>query len=277
MFTPKRLSALCLFSVMMLFSASSMASIFSYITESKVLTPSSANYTFIIQRWDPETTMTLNPCYGGASCKITINHRHNASGQGGAATRTVLTGAQKYRTMAELRDAVMRVQSFPTLPTVAHHSGVPNSEIQECVGLFYETGTTKLLLPGSMCGIAPPPAGACEIIDGSVNLNYGDIDEDKLGDSTQNKRSQTIRVTCNKDLSVVVYASSLDGPNVRLRPDGSLFADLYLNNRPGENGETIFVPAGRATPVVVSSILRPYGRVAPGSFSGVGTLILAMP
>lgn len=279
MFTPKRLSALFIFSVMMLFSTSSMAAIFSYITESKLVGSTGADYTFIVQRWDPEPPTTLNPCYGWKRCYITVNHRHEADGSGGTATRVVLTNAQTYLTMEQLRQAVLAKLALPYGPTKAVHRGVDPSLLQECVGLFYQEesgGIAKSgrLLPGSSCGIAPPPVGACQIIDGSVNLDYGEINENELNNA---RRAKSIYITCNKDMSVKVIATGMVSDRIPLRSDNSLYANLYLNNYSGEDGAIIYVPKGRATPVEVSSILRINGRVDAGFFSGSGALILTLP
>lgn len=279
MFTPKRLSALFIFSVMMLFSTSSMAAIFSYITESKLVGSTGADYTFIVQRWDPEPPTTLNPCYGWKRCYITVNHRHEADGSGGTATRVVLTNAQTYLTMEQLRQAVLAKLALPYGPTKAVHRGVDPSLLQECVGLFYQEesgGIAKSgrLLPGSSCGIAPPPVGACQIIDGSVNLDYGEINENELNNA---RRAKSIYITCNKDMSVKVIAIGMVSDRIPLRSDNSLYANLYLNNYSGEDGAIIYVPKGRATPVEVSSILRTNGRVDAGFFSGSGALILTLP
>ncbi|GLX63919.1 hypothetical protein KMU_19600 [Proteus vulgaris] len=279
MFTPKRLSALFIFSVMMLFSTSSMAAIFSYITESKLVGSTGADYTFIVQRWDPEPPTTLNPCYGWKRCYITVNHRHEADGSGGTATRVVLTNAQTYLTMEQLRQAVLAKLALPYGPTKAVHRGVDPSLLQECVGLFYQEesgGIAKSgrLLPGSSCGIAPPPVGACQIIDGSVNLDYGEINENELNNA---RRAKSIYITCNKDMSVKVIATGMVSDRIPLRSDNSLYANLYLNNYSGEDGAIIYVPKGRATPVEVSSILRTNGRVDAGFFSGSGALILTLP
>lgn len=279
MFTPKRLSALFIFSVMMLFSTSSMAAIFSYITESKLVGSTGADYTFIVQRWDPEPPTTLNPCYGWKRCYITVNHRHEADGSGGTATRVVLTNAQTYLTMEQLRQAVLAKLALPYGPTKAVHRGVDPSLLQECVGLFYQEesgGIAKSgrLLPGSSCGIAPPPVGAYQIIDGSVNLDYGEINENELNNA---RRAKSIYITCNKDMSVKVIATGMVSDRIPLRSDNSLYANLYLNNYSGEDGAIIYVPKGRATPVEVSSILRTNGRVDAGFFSGSGALILTLP
>lgn len=285
MFTPKRLSALFIFSVMMLFSASSMAAIFSYITESKEVGHNNdgANYTFIIQRWDPEPPGTLNPCYGWPKCYITINHRHSPDGSGGVRTESIINDAHKYRTMAELRSAVLKKISLPYGPKVAIHRNTPLDQIQECVGLFYQPNSggyspKGFLLPGSSCGIAPPPVGACQIINGSVDLDYGQINENEIENA---RRSQTIHVTCNKDMTVKVIATGMASDHIPLRPDNSLYADLYLRSDAGEylgeDGAIIYVPKNRATAVTVTSELHTNGRVDAGFFSGSGAMILTLP
>lgn len=68
-----------------LFSAPAMASIFSYITESTG-TPTNATYTYVIERWDPENSGMLNPCYGDRVCYVTVNHKHDIDGSGGRRT-----------------------------------------------------------------------------------------------------------------------------------------------------------------------------------------------
>ncbi|MBG3018304.1 MULTISPECIES: adhesin [Proteus] len=271
----KRFSALCL-AIGLLFSAPAMASIFSYITESTG-TPSNATYTYVIQRWDPETSGTLNPCYGWSTCYVTINHKHDLDGSGGSA-KQLITRIEKLRTLAEVREEVLRNISFP-LEGKTNHVGPALNSNQECVGLFYQPNSSGIspsgrLLPGSLCGIAPPPVGACKITEGAVNLNYGDIDEYSLEGA---QRYQNINVTCNLAMKVMVIASGSDNGRVLLRSDNSLYADLFLDDYPGETGSIINVPAGGSVPVKVSSTLHTNGRVAPGYFSGSGSIILTMP
>ncbi|HEI8572152.1 adhesin [Morganella morganii] len=260
----------------LLWSASAGASIFSYITESSG-TPSNAIYTYIIERWDPEDPSAPNPCYGWSVCWININHKHDVDGSPGSSTKSIVR-VEKLRTLAEVRDAVLNNISLPYNGTAKHVGPALNSN-QECVGLFYESasgGWSKngRLLPGSLCGIAPPPVGACEVTSGSVILDYGDIDEVSLPDAARN---QNITVTCNLDMDILVIASGSDSGRVPLRPDNSLYADLYLNGNPGEQGAPIHVPAGGATQVDVKSVLKVNGRVAPGAFEGSGSIILVMP
>ena len=99
MLIPKRQLIFYLFTSMLIYPASSIAAIFSYITESKPVgnEGTGADYTFIIQRWDPEPPTALNPCYKKKPCYITINHRHQPNQSGGSATRTILSDGHKYR------------------------------------------------------------------------------------------------------------------------------------------------------------------------------------
>lgn len=273
----KRLLTVCLFNILLFFSASSMAAIFSYITSADIKGPSAANYYFVIQRWDPEVGDVPNPCYGWDSCFITINHRHTAEQTGGVRTLTVLRNAHRYRYMSELREAVLRRISLP-YSGMAVHRNVPLNQIQECVGLFYQRydnqyyARTGYLLPGSTCGIAPPPVGACRITTGSVDLDYGDINENELQNAV---RSQNVEVRCNKDMSVFVEAQGLTAREVILRNNNSLVADLMVNNQPFRS--RIEVTNDIPVPVRISSVLRTNGRVEPGPFSGSGALILTIP
>ena len=184
---------------------------------------------------------------------------------------------EKLRTLAEVRDAVLNNISLPYNGTAKHVGPALNSN-QECVGLFYESesgGWSKngRLLPGSLCGIAPPPVGACEVTSGSVILDYGDIDEVSLPDAARNK---SITVTCNLDMNILVIASGSDSGRVPLRPDNSLYADLYLNGNPESRG-THSCP-GRWCDSGGCEIGAESERAGcAGAFEGSGSIILVMP
>ncbi|HEK3118085.1 TPA: adhesin [Proteus mirabilis] len=282
MLIPKRQLIFYLFTSMLIYPASSIAAIFSYITESKPVgnEGTGADYTFIIQRWDPEPPTALNPCYKKKPCYITINHRHQPNQSGGSATRTILSDGHKYRRMEDLRIAVMKeLGGFPYGPGVAIHRYVDTSTIQECVGIFYQPNAYGFaedgyLLPGSICAIAPPPVGHCDVLAHSVELDYGNVGENELDNAV---RSQTVNVTCNRDVSLQVVATGMNNRQVPLRNDNSLYADLYINDKSGEEGEAIFVAKGKMVSIQVSSKLRTNGHVAPGYFSGFGALILTLP
>ncbi|EKT60755.1 hypothetical protein [Providencia burhodogranariea] len=267
-----------LFASMATSSFSASAAIFSYITEA-VGTPANARYTYVIERWDEENDYTPSPCAGWSRCYININHKHNAAGQPGSVAKN-LVEVTGLRTMKEVRARVLQSTGFPISGTT-QHVGDPLSKNQECVGLFYQNIRSGLvessgyLLPGSLCGIAPPPVGACRISESSININYGDIDEVNLPNAT---KSTTFNVTCNQEMSVIVIASGSDNGQVKLRSDNSLKANLYLNNRvPGQNGVPIHVSANGSTPVQITSELIVNGRVNAGPFAGAGSVILTMP
>ncbi|MGC6633364.1 adhesin, partial [Escherichia coli] len=82
------------------------------------------------------------------------------------------------------------------------------------------------LLPGSICAIAPPPVGHCDVLTHSVELDYGNVGENELDNAV---RSQTVNVTCNRDVSLQVVATGMNNRQVPLRNDNSLYADLYIN------------------------------------------------
>lgn len=259
-------------------SFSASAAIFSYITEATG-SPANATYTYIIERWDEEDPSVPSPCAGWSKCYININHKHNAAGQPGRVTVS-LADVTGLRTMREVRAKVLQSTSFPRGGT-AIHTGDPLSKNQECVGLFYQSinsgliETSGRLLPGSLCGIAPPPVGACRIVEPSININYGEIDEVSLPNAT---RSTSFHVTCNQDMNIVVIASGSDNGKVNLRKDNSLKARLYLNNRvPGQNGVSVYVPQNTSSNINISSELDVNGRVSAGPFSGAGSVILTMP
>lgn len=164
----------------------------------------------------------------------------------------------------------------------AVHTGVRLQNNQECVGLFYQdrTGVTSNggLIPGSLCGIAPPPIGACKINNTIPDINFGSISEAELAGQS---KQVNISVTCNLAMDVLVIATGVNVTNgrVNLRPDNSLYANLYLggNDTPGEAGYRIHVPAGGTNSVTMKAVLGTNGRVQAGQFEGAAALILTVP
>ncbi|MDX7425447.1 adhesin [Providencia sp. CIM-Carb-044] len=268
-----------------MFSSTASASVFSYITESKPgNNPNNgdANYKYVIARWDPELPTTRNPCFRWSKCYLTISHKHTAAGTPGAAT-VELAEISKYEYMRDVQN-IPGVLAKATAPATqwAVHTGVRLQNNQECVGLFYQdrTGVTSNggLIPGSLCGIAPPPIGACKINNTIPDINFGSISEAELdGQSKQ----VNISVTCNLAMDVLVIATGVNVTNgrVNLRPDNSLYANLYLggNDTPGEAGYRIHVPAGGTNSVTMKAVLGTNGRVQAGQFEGAAALILTVP
>ncbi|BBV06000.1 MULTISPECIES: MrpH family fimbial adhesin [Providencia] len=268
-----------------MFSSTASASVFSYITESKPgNNPNNgdANYKYVIARWDPELPTTRNPCFRWSKCYLTISHKHTAAGTPGAAT-VELAEISRYEYMRDVQN-IPGVLAKATAPATqwAVHTGVRLQNNQECVGLFYQdrTGVTSNggLIPGSLCGIAPPPIGACKINNTIPDINFGSISEAELAGQS---KQVNISVTCNLAMDVLVIATGVNVTNgrVNLRPDNSLYANLYLggNDTPGEAGYRIHVPAGGTNSVTMKAVLGTNGRVQAGQFEGAAALILTVP
>lgn len=266
-----------------MFSSSASAAIFSYITkatkEGSIIT-----YYFEIARWDDYPPSVLNEC-PYKKCYITINHKHTINKRPGASTYPAVevTGL---RTMNDVKRAFTRVYNIPFGGETIHKGPVLQSN-QECVGLFFqptegkttdENGSDGEMLRGSLCGIAPPPIGACKIVNTNPIINFGRISEGELAGK---KADITIYVTCDFAMEVMVIATGKSGMNSRenLRSDGSLYANLTLgdNNTPSENGYRLYIPQNGKEPVKLNAILGTNGRVKPGPFNGSAALILAVP
>ncbi|MEQ4674760.1 adhesin [Providencia vermicola] len=269
-----------------MFSSSASASIFSYITESKPgVNPArgDADYKYVIARWDPEKPGVNNPCYRQSPCYLTVSHKHTASGMPGAPTE-VLAEISNYQYMDQVQN-IPGVLSKALAPATkwASHTGVILQNNQECVGLFWQDTQTSVanrggLIPGSLCGIAPPPIGACKINNSIPDINFGAISEADLAGQA---KEVPITVTCNLAMDVLVVATGVNVTNgrVNLKPDGSLYANLFLgaNNTPGEAGYKFYVPAGGTNTVNLKAVLGTNGRVQPGTFEGAAALILTVP
>lgn len=266
-----------------LFSSSASASIFSYITEAEVDSgvPSEPfiTYTYTIARWDPEPDNSpRNPCHKWKVCYLTISHKHTLDGKPGTPER-VFARIEDYETLKEIQD---KVNVRLPVSGKATHDGMVLDNTQECVGLFYQDtfdtyATRGGLLPGSLCGIAPPPAGACRIINNIPDIDFGNVAEVDLAGKT---KEVGFDVTCNKDMDVLVIATSVNTSNsrVNLRNDGSLYANLFLDgNTPGENGHKVHIIENGSTRVTLKAELGTNGRVEPGDFSGSAALILTVP
>ncbi|WP_369308847.1 adhesin [Providencia rettgeri] len=269
-----------------MFSSSASAAIFSYITKSTG-TSDNATYYFEIARWDdyPPTTPNECPYKYPNKCYITINHKHTKSGRPGASTYPAVE-VTRLSTMNDVKRAFTRVHRIP-FPGETKHFGEQLEPTQECVGLFFQptegkttgqNGSEGEMLRGSLCGIAPPPVGACKIVNTTPIINFGRISEGELAGK---KADVTINVTCNLAMDVMVIATGKSGMGSRenLRSDGSLYANLTLgdNNTPSENGFKLYVPKDGINNVKLYATLGTNGRVKPGPFNGSAALILTVP
>lgn len=259
------------------------AKIFSYITKAAG-TPTGVNYVYydyVISSWSTEEDSQPNPCYGYAYCWLHVNHRHTAAGTGGSADPAygqLNIGAAK--TIGDVRKLWIAAHPMPNTGQTRHQGDVLT---EECVGLFYVAKDIaavydtdpRILFPGSVCGLAPPPVGSCKL-DGDITLDYGSVSAASLNGKVISKTSS---VTCSKDMAIQLWLfnPSDDSDQVPLRSDNSIVAKLTLNGDSATAGKTINVTSGVATPFTVSSEALVSGSPEAGAFSGSAILLLAIP
>ncbi len=263
------------------------SAIYSYITKSSTENQK-VTYDFVIQQWDKDDA-TPNPCYNQSQCYIMISHRHTENGLGGAfltAWSSKIPCVASSKTIGELGQCVAQQPSnvagndgnFPPgiqlmLPFTgnAHHVG--DTITQECVGLFWghtaDYGSAPL--PGSVCGIAPPPIGACGMPD-EITLDHGDLPKREVDGNIKTKQ---ITIDCNQKVAAKFYLQGLKNGKLPM-DDSALVSTISLNDTAlDENGLGIDLQTGNNL-VNISSTLSVSGDVSGGSHTGQGILILAL-
>lgn len=273
------------------FSHVSSASIWSWIDN--VTTCSSSfrycfEYDFVISDWD-ENDSTPNPCYGLSACTIFISHRHNSNGTSG--NRTIRAwGSGTYpeilssETMGDLGKEIKTQLSLPFSGNTRHSSDTAIGT-EECVGFFYasgrnlgnissETNNTSFngypILPGSICGAAPPPSGSCDFTQDSVTLDHGTLSRKEL---EGHEATEQVNITCTTSQTLKLYIYAAD--KVQLRDDGSLYSELYMNNTTlGTDGFTLDVEENAV--VDIKSTLRTNGTPESGEFSGSTVMLITV-
>ncbi|WP_162762187.1 adhesin [Providencia rettgeri] len=235
-------------------------------------------YHYSISGWDrlASDDNTPNPCASWSKCYVTVNHVHDKSKNPGAQIEGIVevTGLQ---TLREVQEKVFNTKGYPFT-----HSGrqghYGDQTVDECVTLFLQPvfSSSKfekgIMMPGALCGIAPQPVGSCSIIEDSIDIDYKEINESNLNNAT---KEAVVNLACDKATSVRVVAYGLSNGRVPLRNDGSLSAELYVNDVLGTTGATVdTVGSGVNVPITIKSILKTNGTVNAGEFSGAGTIIL---
>ena len=275
-----------LIGLLFLLPAAGQAAIYSYITQADG-NPEDVYYTFTIASWDYSDS-TPNPCYNHEGCVVSINHRHHANGEGGTPSAVWGEGCvPTSKTVGELGECLRDQRSSGgisnnnsyevnlVLPFSAktHHSG--DAVTQECVGIFYNQSGPLFgdwyPLAGSICGIAPPPVGACGMPD-SLELNHGTL---KSGDVDGNQASAQFIIDCNMPISVQLYMTMLNNNTLPLG-DGSIRSTISMNQQQmTEQGVSIDLKTG-GNVVSVDSVLSTTGKPASGDFVGQGVVVLAL-
>jgi len=246
------------------------------------------DYNYTIADWDEED-QSVNPCYGLRRCTIFISHRHNTAGTSGPGIDKSWS-SDRYpflvdqQTMGGVAKEFKKIFSLPYTSTTRHASGA-EVKTQECVGIFIApsrnlgsvnspTNNSKYqgysLMAGSICGAAPPPSGSCDFALPTITLDHGLLTRAEL-DGHEVSENVTINCTTPQALKLYIYAAN----NLRLRSDGSLSSQLYLNDTNlGTDGLLMTVKSESL--VNIKSVLKTNGTVAAGEFSGSTVLLITI-
>lgn len=251
-------------------------------------------YDFIIDAWTDDPSP--NPCYGKQTCAIAIDHRHTNAGVNGE--NTIIAGWYSSSLpcivssvkMTDLRDCMLGQPATYSNVTeeVPSNKGVPftlpyralewhrgNPVTQECVGLFWASkfgNQTMHLLPGSVCGIVPPPIGACGMSN-NIEIDHGSLPVSAVDG---NLASTTFPVDCNKKVSIKFYVRGLENDRLPLNSGSGIYSQLTLNdNLISEQGVVINLLQGENI-LKLNSKLISDGKVISGEHKGQGVLIMTI-
>lgn len=280
------------FTLMLLLASSLSArgAIFSIIN--KVISDDDLyRYSYSITRWD-EDDATPNPCYGLTRCYVALSHRHTSSGGSGNTVTAWSAGGvpclTRSKTIGELGQCLKTTASNITGTGYPYLSGVllstpyngetvhgGNVLYPECVGLFWSTRWMDLdnagrLLPGSVCGLAPPPSGRCAMQD-AILLDHGSLVTESVAGSVA---QQQISIDCGQATNGKLFLQGLaDG---RLPVGEDIESTISLNGTPLTNAG-LFIPLKKgANPLTITSTLYATGKLIEGERTGQGILILTL-
>ncbi|MFJ3264866.1 adhesin [Serratia liquefaciens] len=263
------------FTLLIIAPFDSIGAIYSYI-EKSTGSPTNADYEYVIASWDDDD-LTPNPCFGVKTCAISGSHRHNAEGTAGVRFDGLSSSSEPgilyARTVGELGRIYKQRYPFPRIGKT-HHGGP--AVTQECVGIFYQNWAQDgayRLMPGSVCGIAPPPIGICSIIDEHLILEHGVLSVSEL---SGNMSSGSLRVVCSMPTDVVLYIKTESNGLLYIDPKRTIYSKLKVNGMAGNSGYKFTAGSGGVS-VPITSELNYVGSVEPGEFSSQTVAILALP
>lgn len=265
------------FIIFIIWFHNSYATIFSHITDAEATYGGGVDYSFSIDSWEPDANPAANPCYENTSCVVGVSHRHNADGSGNYIIPSARWSAMKVpcisqaQDMNELRECLLKNGlSIPLTGTLTH---VGDSLTEECVGLFSGglLSTEATALPGSICGIAPPPTGGCTLPE-SVTLDHGTLSSNNISGNTISKE---ITIECTKEIDGRLYVEGLDNGVLDLG-DSSIYSTLSINNTNVTNsGVAVDLIIGNNS-LQIKSTLSVNGTPSVGTHQGQGVMILAL-
>jgi hypothetical protein len=269
------------------------SAIYSTITESQGK-PTDATYKYTIVSWD-ENDVLPNPCFGKTPCAISINHRHELDGTGGkpfTVWRSTTSGGvacvSTSKTTGELarclRENPSNVKGSSMNGTSGVNLNLPYSNVvkhvgpaltQECVGMFYHLSAnldnSGQLLPGSVCGVAPPPVGACKM-PGSIELDHLTLPNNEIDG---NKKTSKFVIDCNRIVYSELHIIGMKNGYLPLG-DSGVMSTIELNGKNASNMVPLVLMEGQNV-LDISSTLSSVGRPKAGAHRGDAVLVWTVP
>ncbi|WP_156506633.1 hypothetical protein [Pantoea sp. OXWO6B1] len=252
------------------FSHASNSAIYAHVAQVTANPGSDLSLSLKTDAWTDESDNNPNPCFSdSATCVLTMGVRLSSTSSKYRIDNDNYTCINKTKTIGEIRK-YFNMDSYYAVK-VGPEEITPTS----CVGLFYGDYFTQewKLLPGSMCGIIPPPVGRCKF-SGDLTLNYGTLSSSALNGK---KISGRVDVICdtNINLSVMLFNPNDGSQTVPLRKDGSLVAKMTLNGKDAsQSGEIFSIDKNRPATLEVTSEAIVSGAPDPGEFSGSAVIVL---
>lgn len=274
------LKLLFLIASLAIFSAE--AGYFSYITQVTELSKRDTRYDFVLEYWT-ENGNNPNPCQALGllkGCYIQMNHFHKWPDEGGSNEARRMPWScdvdlTHLKNMAEIREVAIN-QCGLTLPFTGSsvHSG--SIKADECVAFFmtpHKRAKYGRMVPGGICGIAPPPAGKCAFRTNNLELSHGILDVESVnGNQTEGE----FTFICNQNMPVKI-SSAMEEELLRLTSDGSIRSQVTINGASSIVGTVVDAIANEYMYVRVNSKLQTFGTPALGNFSGTTTFVLSIP
>lgn len=189
-----------------------------------------------------------------------------------------------YKTWGEVASKCLHLITYPRLPGGGSfvlgakgsftNVSLYNSSVPEMVcARFYFRVTTKeygsasyLPIPNQMCGLPPPPIGACLTPD-AINFDHGTVNTDL----NNTKLSQAFTIECNIDISVSISVPMLDKGNLTL--GNNLYSSLRINGKYADDTARYNLKKG-LNQFEMTSELGKKGVVSGGDYSGQSVMIL---
>jgi hypothetical protein len=256
--------------------SSQAGGIYSYINKS-IGTTEKATYEYTIEAWDEDIDIP-NPCYRNVYCEVGISHRHNDKGEPGPRSVEVyrLPLASQWKTVGELGKEYKTYRPLPYSGVLWHESGWGDKLTTECVAIYYSVNLgPRTMMPGSICGVAPPPAGICGFTNmANITLDHGPVSASSRHDPI----SVNIGVSCSQSSKLKLYVKTAYNGRLDLRGPGSgVYSILRLNGVLADQGLDLPAVGPAGVNISLSSTLFTNSSSAAGNYEGSAIVILAVP